>query len=311
MIQNPVPWPDGARCAVAFTFDMDAESIMHLAHPDDADNRIAGLSELRYGPDVAMPRIIEVFRRHGLRQTFFIPGWCIEKYPRTIEIVLEHGHEIGHHGYLHENPNQIGAEDEAYWLDRALDTLVAATGERPKGYRAPNYGFSRHTLRLLVERGFDYDASLMGDDVPYLIEDDTGLIEDDTGSLVELPSCRALDDWTHFMLSRDFDWMLPVVSPERGFESYRAEFDAMWKYRGMWIAVWHPFVSGRPARCDQMETLIGYMEEKGGVWFATLEEISTHVRACIADGRWTPRRERVPWVTSPISELERGGPADA
>ncbi len=35
MIDNPVPWPNGARCAAAFTFDMDADSILHLEHPQD------------------------------------------------------------------------------------------------------------------------------------------------------------------------------------------------------------------------------------------------------------------------------------
>ncbi len=34
MIRNPIPWPDGARCAVAFTFDMDGESLMHVGHAD-------------------------------------------------------------------------------------------------------------------------------------------------------------------------------------------------------------------------------------------------------------------------------------
>lgn len=26
MIANQIPWPDGARCAVALTWDMDADS---------------------------------------------------------------------------------------------------------------------------------------------------------------------------------------------------------------------------------------------------------------------------------------------
>ena len=53
MIRNPVPWPDGARCAVAFTFDMDADSILHLAHHRSADTRVAAISLLRYGPETA------------------------------------------------------------------------------------------------------------------------------------------------------------------------------------------------------------------------------------------------------------------
>ncbi len=53
MIENPVPWPDGARCAAAITFDMDADSLLHLEHPEDSITRVSGLSMLRYGPEVA------------------------------------------------------------------------------------------------------------------------------------------------------------------------------------------------------------------------------------------------------------------
>ena len=53
MILNPPEWPDGARCAVAFTYDMDADSILHFDHHSSADTRVAAMSMLRYGPEVA------------------------------------------------------------------------------------------------------------------------------------------------------------------------------------------------------------------------------------------------------------------
>ena len=84
MIENPIPWPDGARCAVSFTFDMDAESLVHMYLTETALNRIALSSMLRYGPEVAIPRIVDAFRRFNLKQTFFIPGWCVEQYPRAL-----------------------------------------------------------------------------------------------------------------------------------------------------------------------------------------------------------------------------------
>jgi hypothetical protein len=48
MIENPIPWPDGMRCAVAFTFDMDGESLLHIYQGETAPNRIALTSMLRY-----------------------------------------------------------------------------------------------------------------------------------------------------------------------------------------------------------------------------------------------------------------------
>ena len=208
MIENPLRWPNGARCAVAFTFDMDAESLLHIYQPETAHNRLALSSMLRYGPEVAVPRIVATYRRFGLRQTFFIPGWCIEQYPRAVELILAGGHEIAHHGYLHEKPNQLTRAEEHDWLRRAIETITRATGRRPLGYRAPSYAFSRHTLELLLEEGFEYDASLSGHDIPYVLAGEGG-------RLVELPADVPLDDWTQYVCLRDFGYMLPIAAPHR------------------------------------------------------------------------------------------------
>jgi peptidoglycan/xylan/chitin deacetylase (PgdA/CDA1 family) len=299
MIRNPVPWPNGARCAVAFTFDMDADSSLHLTHHTSADTRVAALSMLRYGPEVAVPRLVDLYARFGMRQTFFLPGWCMERYPAAVETILKGGHEIAHHGYLHEHPNANEPEQELYWLQRASDVIERMTGARPRGFRAPSYRFSRHTLDFLIQEGFTYDASLMGDDIPYLLENAQG-------QLVELPSHYALDDWPHFMSSRDLAYMMQPKSPAEGMAGYREEFDAMWEYGGLWIAVWHPFLSGRLAICAAVAKLIEYMHNQGQVWFAALEDIAAHVRRVIADGTWTPRIDRLPYYDGPIPEL---GPA--
>ncbi|MCG8321464.1 MAG: polysaccharide deacetylase family protein, partial [Cytophagales bacterium] len=188
MIDNGVTWPNGARCAVAFTFDMDADSILHLAHPADAHRRVSALSQLRYGPSIAVPRILDLYRRHDLKQTFYVPAWCIERYPDAVAAMVKDGHEVAHHGYIHEHPSELSREEERHWLRRGIEIIERHTGRRPRGFRAPLYNFSDHTLDLLLEEGFTYDASLMGDDVPYLIQSDLG-------DLVELPTHWGLDDW--------------------------------------------------------------------------------------------------------------------
>src|SRR4029453_16397972 len=126
------------------------------------------------------------------------------------------------------------------------------------GFRAPSYSFSKHTLGLLLDEGFAYDASLKGDDIPYALSDGRR-------TLVELPSDLSLDDWTQYVCLKDFGYMLPIASPQRAMEVFRAEFDAAWKYGALWIAVWHPFVSGRMSRADAIAGLIEHMQEKGGV----------------------------------------------
>ena len=294
MIKNPVPWPDGKKCAVAFTFDMDTDSLIHLEHPDDGFRRVSGISMLKYGPEVAVPRIVDTYRQFDIQQTFFVPAWCIENYPAAVKAMVDGGHEVAHHGYLHENPLAGSREEEHYWLKRGIRIIENATGQRPRGWRAPLYNFSDNSADLLIDEGFLYDASLMGDDVPYILKTDQG-------ELVELPAHWGVDDWPQFVQSMDLDYMMPIKAASRGIEVFREEFDAMYAYGGLWIGVWHPFATGRLARWRQVVELIEYMQSKGDVWFARMEDIARHVRQCIDDGRYLPRTDKLPYYSGKIS----------
>ena len=198
MIRRPVPWPNGAKVAVAITFDMDADSLVHIEHPQDSITRVSTISMLKYGPQVGVPRILEGYRRYGLKQTFFVPAWCIEQYPEAVDGMVKDGHEVGFHGYIHEAPNALSRGEEQYWMQRSIAVIEKHTGKRPRGNRSPLYNYSIHTTDLLVEEGFLYDSSLMGDDVPYVLDNGKG-------EVVELPSSWALDDWPPYVHSIDLN----------------------------------------------------------------------------------------------------------
>lgn len=293
MIANPIPWPNGARCAASITFDMDADSLIHIAHPQDGHSRVAAISMLQYGPRVAIPRIVESYRQLGIRQTFFIPAWCIEAYPEAIEAILKGGHEIAHHGFLHEHPRELSDAEEAHWLDRGIEVIQRVTGQRPRGWRAPLYNFSHRSADLLAERGFAYDASLMGDDQPYLLQSAKG-------RLVELPSHWGLDDWPQYVQSMDLDYMMPIRAPGDGFRAFAEEFEAAYAHGGLWVPVVHPFATGRLARWQIVHRFIEQALARGGVWFAPMEEIAAHVQAVVASGAWVPRVDRLPYYTGPV-----------
>lgn len=152
---------------------------------------------------------------------------------------------------------------------------------------------SEHSADLLIERGFSYDASLMGDDVPYLLRTSAG-------ELVELPSSWALDDWPQYMHSIDIDFQMPIQSPQRAVEVFKAEFDAAWEYGGLFIPVWHPFLSGRLARWHEVSKLIEYMMVKGDVWFARMDEIAAHVQRSVSTGVYKPRIDSLPYYQGPV-----------
>ena len=169
---DPRPWPNGARCAVAFTFDMDADGILHLVTTRARTPKLPN-SALRYGPEVALPRLLEIYREpiyvrplsaslvHGE-----ISG-CRRK-------ILTDGHEIGHHHYLHEHANTMTAEEEHYWFVHSK-VITQMTG-KPPAVSGGHVPFFRNTLDILIDEGIHYDASLFGDDVPYVISNTRGRV---------------------------------------------------------------------------------------------------------------------------------------
>ena len=297
MIKNPVPWPDGARCAVTFTWDMDADSLLHLVHPNDSDTRISTDSMLRYGPLIAVERIIEICEELGVKHTFFVPGWCAEKYPEALRMIVGAGHEVAHHGYLHEFPNEMTRDKEAYWTKRGYDAIAEVTGTAPRGWRAPWYKFSKYSLEILLDLGFTYDCSLMGDDVPHLLRCDKG-------DLVELPGNWQLDDWPHFVHNHDMDYMMPIKAPREAMACYMAEFDAMWEHHGFWVNCFHPFCSAQVARMMMVKDMMKQMQDKGEVWFATGEAVAAHVSKLISDGSYTPRVDELPYYDGRLKEFD-------
>lgn len=289
LIERPPPWPDGKRCAATITFDVDADSMLRLVYGPRAAERAAALSWLSYD-EIGVPRLLRVFRERGLKQTFFFPGYCIERYPHLVEAILADGHEIGLHGYLHEVSWEQSPDDELRILEQGLEVAERVMGEQPIGWRAPLYGFSDRSAQMLLEHGFIYDSSLMGDDVPYLLRTPAG-------NLVEFPTDWANDDWTQYAHSPDLDYLMQVRSPERAREVYGAELNAARRHGGFWVSVWHPNVSGRLARIDQVAEFLDQTLEYGDVWLAPLRDIAQHVRSCTEDGTYEPRVVDVERVT--------------
>ncbi|MCI0689549.1 MAG: polysaccharide deacetylase, partial [Sporichthyaceae bacterium] len=237
-----------------------------------------------YGPLVGVPRLLALLRRHDLRATFFVPGYTAERYPSVVRAVADAGHEIAHHGYLHESVVGWDADAEARMLDRGLEALRKTAGVRPGGYRAPMWETNYHTPRLLADRGFDYDSSLMDGDLPYLlaVDGDGGDGDGDTGagaaSLVEIPVHWALDDWEQYAFLPGITGSGLIESPAKVLEMWTLELRAMHEEGCCFTLTNHPFLTGRPARIRALEQLIELMKSLDGLWIAPLADIAAHVR---------------------------------
>jgi peptidoglycan/xylan/chitin deacetylase (PgdA/CDA1 family) len=275
---SPMPpgfrWPDGVRAAACFTFDMDAESPILFEHPAAA-GWLDVMSHQAYGPRTGVPRILRLLERRGVRATFFVPGYTAERWPAVVRAVRDAGHEIGHHGYLHEGARSAPDEatEEAYLL-RGLEALQEVAGVRPIGYRAPMWELSYRLPAVLARHGFRYDSGLMDADHPYRLAVGP---EPNAPTLVELPGHWSLDDWEPYNYLPGITGSGVIASPAEVLARWSLELDALVAEGGLFMLTNHPFVSGRASRAAALETLIERAQAIDGLWIATAAEIAAHV----------------------------------
>jgi peptidoglycan/xylan/chitin deacetylase (PgdA/CDA1 family) len=249
-----------ARHLVCLTFDFDAVSswiYRGLTTPTPISRGEFGV--------VAAGRLLELLRARAVASTWFVPGHTVDHWPDVCRRVHAEGHEIGHHGYLHEPPAALSRHEEADVLARGADSIARVTGAPPRGYRSPAWDLSRHTVELLLERGFLYDSSMMADDyTPYrarrgdLVEP-SRLVWGEPTRLVEMPVAWSLDDHPHFEFVRREGLLQPGLMATRGvLENWLDEFRYMartvdW---GVLTYTFHPQVIGRGHRMLLLERLI-------------------------------------------------------
>lgn len=269
---------DGAgECTVVLSFDVDGASGMINRNPA-IEHLPSARSFGDYGPAVAVPHVLTLLARYNLAASFYIPGWVAERVPAVVERIAAAGHEIGHHGYQHEPPATLDAEQEAEVLDRGSAILAGIVGTAPVGYRSPSWELSADSLRLMHERGFRYDSSLMGSDAPYWVSAGEG------ESLVELPIHWALDDYPYFVFAPT-DGRRLMAAPEQVESAWREAFDEVRRRGGVFTLTMHPYIIGRPGRLLMLERLIAYMRSKSGVTFARAVDVCEEFAS-----EWAPAR---------------------
>ena len=280
----------------AFGVDVDAVAgwLGSYGGEDSPDDISRGL----FAGEVGAPRLLKLFAEQQLRTTWFIPGHSIETFPEQMKAVVEAGHEVGIHGYSHENPIAMTPAQEEAVLDRSIELVTQLAGKRPTGYVAPWWEFSNVTNELLLKKGIKYDHCLMHNDFhPYYVRGGDSWTKIDYSKhpdawmkplqrgqetdLVEIPANWYLDDLPPMMFIKKSPNSHGFVNPRHLEEMWRDQFD--WVYRENEYAVFtmtiHPDVSGRPQVLLMLERLIQYIRSHDGVRFVTFDEIADDFKA--------------------------------
>lgn len=266
---NPRNWPNGARVAVALTFNIN-NSANQLARGDTA---VVAMTGGEFGAAQGLARVLSLVDEHNVPSTFFVSAVADLVDPQMVpEIAKRKRHEIGVLGWSDENVVALNdAAEESRLLTRALDHLTKAAGKKPVGARGPSGAISLHTMPLLKKAGVLYDSTLQARDEPYEV-----LLQGQPSGIVELPVNAYINDYRFLTSARTGPGLLP--SPELIFEAFRDEFDVAYDEGTMVVFTLHPHVVGMRSRIVHLDQLIRYMKGKPGVWFATAEQIARYVK---------------------------------
>ncbi|WQY61971.1 polysaccharide deacetylase [Helicobacter pylori] len=276
---------------VAYGVDIDAVAgwLGSYGGEDSPDDISRGL----FAGEVGIPRLLKLFKKYHLPATWFAPGHSIETFPEQMKMIVDAGHEVGAHGYSHENPIAMSTKQEEDVLLKSVELIKDLTGKAPIGYVAPWWEFSNITNELLLKHGFKYDHSLMHDDfTPYFVRVGDSwskidysleakdwmkpLIRGVETDLVEIPANWYLDDLPPMMFIKKSPNSFGFVSPRDIGQMWIDQFD--WVYREMDYAVFsmtiHPDVSARPQVLLMHEKIIEYINKHEGVRWVTFNEIA-------------------------------------
>jgi len=281
----------GKEIFVAYGIDVDA--VAGWLGSYGGEDSPLDISRGLFAGEVGIPRLIDLFDKYDLTTTWFIPGHSIETFPNEVEMIVNAGHEVGAHGYSHENPISMTPEQEEDVLVKSIELIEELTGEKPNGYVAPWWEFSNVTNELLHKYGFKYDHSLMHNDfTPYYVRVGDSwtkidfdkdaedwmkpLVRGEETDLVEIPANWYLDDLPPMMFIKASPNSHGYVNPRDIEQQWKDQFD--WVYENMDYAVFtmtiHPDVSGRPQVLKMHERLIEYIGKHDGVKWATFNEIA-------------------------------------
>ena len=259
---KPKSWPNGATVAVALSFDFQMGTIYDPS-PTASTN-----TNSQYDGRTGLPRLLKILDTQGVPASFFVTGVTAHLYPDVIKRIMASGrHEVGVHGWIHENNVGLAAEEERRLLTKAVAALERVTGRKPVGYRSPSWAFSDATLTILREQQFLYDSGMMADDDPYEI-----LLAGQPTGLLEIPVEWMRDDAMYYPRQNPH-------SPDSVFEVWRAEFDKAYEEHGLFQVTMHPRISGHRSRAAMLDKFIAYMKARPGVWFATHEQVARHVKS--------------------------------
>ncbi|MDR3283198.1 MAG: polysaccharide deacetylase family protein [Candidatus Methanoplasma sp.] len=143
--------------ALCFTVDLDRDVNIQVPGKAQAGSldRGAGTEPRFSSSEKGLEVLLDVLGETGVQATFFAEG-------RTLETISSRGlsrHEVGIHGYDHEDLTSLSGHDLRMSMSRAVAAVRRVVNRSPVSFRAPYMKVNDAVLCALPEFGIKYDSS--------------------------------------------------------------------------------------------------------------------------------------------------------
>ena len=272
-------WPGGARVAVSFVLNYEegaertpyngdpvSETYLHEIMGEPRTTRDLGTETIyEFGSKVGVWRVLDAFDEVNLPLTVFACGQAVELNPAPMTAAAKAGHEVCSHAYRWFDYADVPEDVEREHIQRTIDAIKGATGERPLGWYTGR--FSYNTRRLVVEEGgFLYSSDDYSD---------------------ELPFWTRVEDHDHLVIPYTLDCNDARFSTPNGFRtaedfaSYVIDsFDTLYREGATTPRILnvglHCRLIGRPGRIDGLRRALAHIAKHDGAWVTRRVDIARH-----------------------------------
>jgi peptidoglycan/xylan/chitin deacetylase (PgdA/CDA1 family) len=289
-------WPDGARIAVSASLMLEAGG-QNLRRSDalygpmpDGFLDLPTNTWFEYGAVEGIPRLLDLFDRHGVKATSFMVGTAAEAHPELAREIVRRGHEAAAHGRTWESTFQLSRDDEKKNIAEGAAMIERITGFHPIGWNAAGLKNSQSTLEILQELGFLYHIDDVSRDEPFI-----NVLP--KGNFVTVPYSAFVNDFQNAFAGR----YSPPSYEQLLIDQFDQLYDEGANRRRMMQICTHDRMCGSPAAVRMLDRVLQHIRAKAGVWFARKDEIA---RWAIAHPEHTPVVQR-----GRVAETGLPGPA--